>query len=57
MQDAISMEKLPGNCFAGGGANGVGLRRSLWLEVGSVRCLGGAVPMAVGGMGPHAFTA
>jgi len=24
-------------CFAGGGVNGLELRRSLWLEVGSVR--------------------
>ena len=37
MQVAVSMEKPPGTCFAGGGANGLGLRRSLWLEVGSVR--------------------
>ena len=31
------MEKLPGTCFAGGGANVLELRRSLWLEAGSVR--------------------
>ena len=37
MQDAVSMEKPPGTCFTGGGANGLELRRSLWLEVGSVR--------------------
>ena len=37
MQVAVSMEKLPGTCFAGGGANGFELRRSLWLEVGSMR--------------------
>ena len=37
MQVAISMEKLPGTCFAGGGANELELRRSLWLEAGSVR--------------------
>ena len=37
MQVAVSMEKPSGTCFADGGANGVGLRRSLWLEVGSVR--------------------
>ena len=37
MQVAVSMEKLPGACFAGGGANGLELRRSLWLEAGSVR--------------------
>ena len=37
MQVAVSMEKLPGTCFAGGGANGLELRRSLWLEAGSVR--------------------
>ena len=37
MQVDVSMGKLPGTCFAGGGANEVGLRRSLWLEVGSVR--------------------
>ena len=35
MQVAVSMEKLPGTCFAGGGANGLELRRSLWLEAGS----------------------
>ena len=29
MQVAISMEKPPGTCFAGGGANGLELRRSL----------------------------
>ena len=29
MQVAISTEKLPGTCFAGGGANGLELRRSL----------------------------
>jgi hypothetical protein len=34
---AVSMEKAPGTCFAGGGANGLELRRSLWLEAGSVR--------------------
>ena len=32
MQVAVSMEKPPGTCFAGGGANGLELRRSLWLE-------------------------
>ena len=37
MQVAVSMEKLPGTCLAGGGANGLELRRSLWLEAGSVR--------------------
>ena len=37
VQVSVSMEKPSGTCFAGGGANGVGLRRSLWLEVGSVR--------------------
>ena len=37
MKVAVSMEKLPGTCFAGGDANGLELRRSLWLEVGSVR--------------------
>ena len=37
MQFAVSMEKLPGTCFEGGGANGLELRRSLWLEAGSVR--------------------
>ena len=37
MQVAVSMEKLPGTCFAGGGANELELRRSLWLEAGSVR--------------------
>ena len=31
------MKKPPGTCFAGGGANGLELRRSLWLEAGSVR--------------------
>ena len=35
MQVAVSMEELPGTCFAGGGANGLELRRSLWLEAGS----------------------
>ena len=35
MQVAVSMEKLPGTCFAGGGANGLELRRSLWLEAGT----------------------
>ena len=29
MQVAVSMEKPPGTCFAGGGANGLELRRSL----------------------------
>ena len=38
MQVAVSMEKPPGTCFAGGGANGLELRRSLWLEVGSAWC-------------------
>ena len=37
MQVAVSMEKLPGTSFAGGGANGLELRRSLLLEAGSVR--------------------
>ena len=37
MQVSVSMEKLPGTCLAGGGANELELRRSLWLEVGSVR--------------------
>ena len=37
MQVAVCMEKLPGTSFAGGGANGLELRRSLWLEAGSVR--------------------
>ena len=37
MKVAVSMEKPPGTCFAGGGANGLELRRSLWLEAGSVR--------------------
>ena len=37
MQVAVSMKKPPGTCFAGGGANGLELRRSLWLEAGSVR--------------------
>ena len=37
MQVAVSMEKLPGTCLAGGGANELELRRSLWLEAGSVR--------------------
>ena len=31
------LEKPHGTCFAGGGANGLKLRRSLWLEAGSVR--------------------
>ena len=34
------MEKPPGTCFAGGGANELELRRSLWLEVGSAWCMG-----------------
>ena len=38
MQVAVSMEKPPGTCLAGGGANGLELRRSLWLEVGSAWC-------------------
>ena len=38
MQVAVSMEKLPGTCFAGGGANELELRRSLWLEAGSAWC-------------------
>ena len=38
MQVSMSMEKLTGTCFVGGGTNGVGLRRSLWLEVGSAWC-------------------
>ena len=37
MKVAVSMEKPPGTCFTGGGANGLELRRSLWLEAGSVR--------------------
>ena len=37
MQVAVSMEKPPGTCFTGGDANGLELRRSLWLEAGSVR--------------------
>ena len=37
MQVAVSMQELPGTCFAGGGANELELRRSPWLEVGSVR--------------------
>jgi hypothetical protein len=37
MQVAVSMEKLPETCLAGSGANGLELRRSLWLEAGSVR--------------------
>ena len=37
MQIAVSMEKPPGTCFLGGGANGPELRRSMWLEAGSVR--------------------
>ena len=37
MQVAIGMKKLPGTCFAGGGASELELRRSLWLEAGSVR--------------------
>ena len=32
------MKKLPGTCLAGGGANGLELRRSLWLEAGSAWC-------------------
>ena len=35
MQVAVSMEKPSGTCFAGGGANGLELRRSLWLDAGS----------------------
>ena len=38
MQVDVNMEKLPGTCFAGGGANELELRRSLWLEVGSAWC-------------------
>ena len=37
MQVAVSMKKLPGTCFAGGGANELELRRSLLPEAGSVR--------------------
>ena len=37
MQVAVSMKKPPGTCFVGGGSNGLELRRSLWLEAGSVR--------------------
>ena len=37
MQVAVSMEKLPQTRLAGGGANGLELRRSLWLEAGPVR--------------------
>ena len=37
MQVAVSMEELPETCLAGGGANGLELRRPLWLEAGSVR--------------------
>ena len=35
MQIAVSMEKPPGACFAGGGTNELELRRSLWLQAGS----------------------
>ena len=38
MQVAVSMEKPPGTCLAGGGANELELRRSLWLEAGSAWC-------------------
>jgi hypothetical protein len=37
MQIAVGMKKPPGTSFAGGGANGLELRRSLWLKAGSVR--------------------
>ena len=37
------MEKPPGTCLAGGGANELELRRSLWLEAGSVRQRGALV--------------
>ena len=52
MQVAVSMEKSSGTCFADGGANGLELRRSLWLEVGSAWC-----QWPRGAWAPRAFTA
>ena len=46
MKIAVGMEKPPGTCFAGGAANGLELRFSLWLEAGSG--LGAAAAAAAG---------